>query len=390
MKIRNLLILAVLLSQFVIADETDANDKQAEIYSPLVDAPLHMYLASEVKLTFDKKKIKGSDASLISLEYNNKPFEVAYADIATLADEFTGTEDIRVSGRGETVNTQSILADFNAMVKESPDYLPPVLELIDEELTDNQANIKNEQKLNIPLSEDIKLSCATGGGCSLYNYLSKPGGYIKLASSDIDNFGKNNIDAYMAGHTIALNTALKAKNEGDLKLAYAYEAFADHFLINLFSSSRLRIPRQELFDWCFNGHAKLNTDEVSILTDEMLDREAQTGLLITTYSGDKWMAYDAEYVFTQKNAEARQKALQTLQQSVDQIYKVYKTKFNIAQMLTIIHKQLPDIDKISADPKNPPALFKMTNHKLMEYDADTKKYQILHCANAKKRYLTER
>jgi hypothetical protein len=58
--------------------------------------------------------------------------------------------------------------------------------------------------------------------------------------------------AYCVGHTSALKIARKALNEpsyeekmAKLSLAYVYEAFAAHYLTDLFSSGHLRSPRRQ-------------------------------------------------------------------------------------------------------------------------------------------------
>ena len=367
-----------------VENRQNLEERIKQLYSPRMYAPLHTYLASQVVLNFDGKKIKGSAASLISIINESKSFMVEYSDIATLADEFSD-ENIMVSNRSFDINRSAFLADFNSMLTDNVGYLPVVLELIDQELADNKTNILNALPLEVPIEDDIKFNCATGGGCTIYDYLNNPGLYLKLAAYDVDNFGEDAVNTYLVGHSVALNTALKAKNEKDLKLAYAYEAFAAHFLMDVFSSSRIRIPRKELFDWCFP-----DTEAVSVLTNSMTEQDSKDGIYLTSYSGATWIAYGSSYVFTKHNTENLKRASQALQHSADQVYLAYKKKADIPLMLTSIKQELPDVKKIINDPRNSPAMFKVANRMLQEYNPEIKKYKPLNCTAAKLRFTTEK
>jgi hypothetical protein len=75
------------------------------------------------------------------------------------------------------------------------------------------------------------------------------GRYLKLAANNSDHFAEWSLAAYIAGHTAAVQQAALAKNSGDekqLELAYAMNAFADHYLTDLFSAGHLRVPRKQL------------------------------------------------------------------------------------------------------------------------------------------------
>jgi len=79
------------------------------------------------------------------------------------------------------------------------------------------------------------------------------GAYLKLASSSWDHFGQHAIDAYVVGHTVTMQHALFARHappqeqETLLMQAYAMNAFADHFLSDLFSAGHVRAPRKEIY-----------------------------------------------------------------------------------------------------------------------------------------------
>ena len=66
--------------------------------------------------------------------------------------------------------------------------------------------------------------------------------YLRLAQINLDHFGKDAVTAYNAGHYCALKKAA----EGQLELAYAMNAFADHYLGDCYASGHYRTPRRRL------------------------------------------------------------------------------------------------------------------------------------------------
>ena len=69
--------------------------------------------------------------------------------------------------------------------------------------------------------------------------------YFDLAKINWDHFGQDARTTYNAGHRAAIDVALKAVND-NVVLAYAMNAFADHFLEDSFSVVHLRTPRRLL------------------------------------------------------------------------------------------------------------------------------------------------
>ena len=67
-----------------------------------------------------------------------------------------------------------------------------------------------------------------------------------LASRNVDHFGEDACKTYEAGHEAAMHQAIQDKTEKNLLLAYAMNAFADHFLQDLFSAGHFRTPRRLL------------------------------------------------------------------------------------------------------------------------------------------------
>ncbi|KAH7198897.1 uncharacterized protein B0J16DRAFT_367908 [Fusarium flagelliforme] len=77
--------------------------------------------------------------------------------------------------------------------------------------------------------------------------ITRPGecpSYLDLAKINWDHFGQDARTAYNACHSVALQVAAS----GDLTLAYAMNAFGDHFLQCSFASGHMRTPRRKLHD----------------------------------------------------------------------------------------------------------------------------------------------
>jgi hypothetical protein len=70
--------------------------------------------------------------------------------------------------------------------------------------------------------------------------------YLGLAAINWDHFGDDARTAYTTGHTAALKVATSGTTLDNLLKAYAINAFADHFLQDLFSAGHLRTPRRAL------------------------------------------------------------------------------------------------------------------------------------------------
>ena len=85
------------------------------------------------------------------------------------------------------------------------------------------------------------------GGTWLSGIPFKSGTMLKLAKENYDHFHPQAQQAYLVGHTLAIQTARKAAeqtNDVDKKKklmeAYSIEAFADHFLTDCFSAGHVR------------------------------------------------------------------------------------------------------------------------------------------------------
>ncbi|KAJ5203822.1 uncharacterized protein N7498_004701 [Penicillium cinerascens] len=163
--------------------------------------------------------------------------------------------------------------------------------------------------------------------------------YAWLAYTNVDHFGDDAVKAYCVGHASALRLAAEAHQEQDatkkcqkLKVAYVHEAFAAHYLTDLFSAGHLRPARRYLHTQNrleMAGAGVMQWDklggkpEVPIWDYQqryMHDDDCATGLLVRNGKGEQWIAYGDKQFFEPKNAVNRARATHCLQASVDEIY----------------------------------------------------------------------
>jgi hypothetical protein len=99
---------------------------------------------------------------------------------------------------------------------------------------DELAEVYKKTPLNVWRMDDISKDTRWAKGAS----------FLRLAETNIDHFGDEARLTYNAGHSLAIDCAVK----GDLSKALAINGFADHFLQDSFAAGHLRVPRAKLWD----------------------------------------------------------------------------------------------------------------------------------------------
>jgi hypothetical protein len=155
------------------------------------------------------------------------------------------------------------------------------------------------------------------------------GRYMNLAQVNMDHFGADAWTAYAAGHTAALERAknLHGKDPtahptlSQLRQAYAMNAFADHFLTDLFSAGHSRTPRRALHD-----RDDTTSGETGYLAKTMHDEDNKNGVLYLDWkdSTKTWVGYGDGFVRDKENEVNLAKAIAAVQQSADDVYDAYR------------------------------------------------------------------
>jgi len=192
--------------------------------------------------------------------------------------------------------------------------------------------------------EDRAFDEATGGS-SFPTPIN--GRYLNLASENFDHFGVDAIACYRAGHTFAQTEAVKAKQEPDpakrdllLKRAYAINAFADHFLTDLFAAGHMRTPRHALFNSAMNSLTQI---AASLCAKQMHDEDNKFGLWVDNSVDDTWVAYGDGRYRDSWNAASRVVAKKALQQSMDDVWNAFQDPSAVSSGAANVLRYLPKV-----------------------------------------------
>lgn len=254
--------------------------------------------------------------------------DASYGDIISIVDLYGAAEKPISQGEGTYARKARFMAAFKtfAVNKTSSNETKQIIDTIHEEqksICTGLAEGKKPEDIYKNIADDLdrRLNCITGGGCAKSSWWLNPGRYLKLSYNNLDHFGNNAYLSYQIGHSIAIEKAIAAHASGNieqLKIAYAINAFASHFLADRFSSGHIRIPRMSLS----NG---VNPNIVgNILANYMHNEENQYGLHVYNKQGRHWIAYGDRSFLNPSYSEHRNILQQVLQNSADQIFAAYK------------------------------------------------------------------
>jgi len=271
----------------------------------------HCFIGDSITLTLaNGEKVAASDHKLKL----NDTLSLTYGQINGLGGDFYGTYDPISDGKDLQEQIERFVRAYNTLADGGP-RLPKeafdILKVLQAEVDAVNEALKHHQDPSTvyPKLEDVDktLEWLTIGRDS------KVPSYWKLAAINWDHFGGDAHTAYRAGHTIAIQRAVK----GDLEGAYAMNAFADHFLEDSFSAGHLRTPRRLLHgtlpaaDYC----AKLMHDEDNAI-----------GLSVKNQAGHAWTAYGDKRALDKLNEDNKKICVDAVQVSADEVYRAYQSK----------------------------------------------------------------
>ena len=335
------------------------------------ESPEHFLLGSSINLKYGTTQAKneaGSQSILLEIKLNNNLVQqLSFAQIVYLAGDFMGDPETPI---GSTATASENMKNFEknySVMLTSParDYLPKIIELVHQQLLANSERISNHEPLVISDDDNIAFNAATGGGNTQLSLVTHQGLYMRLATKNSDHFGNNASASYLAGHKLALELAHLAANDQELKKAYSVEAYAQHFLSDLFASGHLRVPRQQLTTWCSYSPVVVS----GFLAKVMHDQDNRDGLRITNNKGESWKTYGDRSLFINDNSESIKRAIIAMQRSADQIYAAYRNKqLDLNAAVAVATLELPNFAAITRDPANKPPLFTIDRHgSILEY-----------------------
>lgn len=305
----------------------------------------------------------------------NKPLHLpnglalTYGQVVALAGDFYGVVD-RPINEGATpadrLNRFHAAFDSLAVLPASRAEATQILAVMQKEIDavkqaikDGKAPHEAYDALGDTLSEEWNK--LTGGG-SFVSALFPLGRYLKLAANNTDHFGEWARLAYIAGHTGALQTAVAARTNQDeqqLERAYAMNAFADHFLTDLFSAGHLRVPRKEM------AAVVTPSDLGSLVTRFMHDEDSKFGLKVRNAHGDQWRAYGDKRYFDASDADNRTQVNLAVQASADEIFAAYLSGNVPAPSTFAALQRLPDLTAVLNLSSNFSPLFRVEGGKVL-------------------------
>lgn len=178
---------------------------------------------------------------------------------------------------------------------------------------------------------DYQYNGLTGG--SYTSFKSSPRGrYLLIAATNWDHFGQDAVTCYKAAHALAIDMAHAATTQAGLEQAYAVNAFADHYLSDLFSAGHIRTPRRQMYQRQFpNGVQNPQKSDYDSMTSGMSgsiakamhDEDSVNGLWARNAAGDVWMCLgDGQYRNATDYANASLVQL-AVNQSIAEVYAAF-------------------------------------------------------------------
>jgi len=288
----------------------------------------HTEIGNQVKLRYSPTD-QGEVGQPLPLKNG---LQLTYGEILSFGD-FYGLVDEPISlGHTEEIRRKRFIDAFNTLAENlhATTEAPQILRLIRQERKIIDTAISSGTSIDKAYKDlgntiDIQFNCITGGGCSELTWLVNFGRYMKLAASNYDHFGEEAILAYQTGHQIAMEVAMAAHHNKDvnqLKLAYAMNAFACHFLTDRFAAGHIRTPRLKLSE---NTTLKIIG---SALTSYMHTEENHYGLHVSNAHGDHWVAFGDKTYFKPETEKHRKMINQAVQASADHIFYAYLSGYN--------------------------------------------------------------
>ncbi|WP_277210878.1 hypothetical protein [Isoptericola croceus] len=249
---------------------------------------------------------------------------LTYGQVVALGGDFYGVPGEKPISDGSTTSDRERLFDeaFNTLWTADRGELHAILRLMEEEWEAVVvAHPASPEKAFADLGDSLSYAWneVTGGAPAsegAYGLWRKPGRFIRLAIANMDHFGKDAEKAYLAGHAAACAMA-----PHDLNRAIAMNAFADHYLTDLFASGHIRTPRRLLNDTAWTGESALSRQTIGgLLSRAMHGEENRTGLHVaSTRKPEGWVAYGDRVELEPKAAANLAEAIRAVQASFDDV-----------------------------------------------------------------------
>lgn len=214
------------------------------------------------------------------------------------------------------------------------------------------------------------------------------GRYLSLVATNFDHFGHDALTAYMTGHRwaveVAVSAALGRADSGlkppTLAQAYAINAFADHFLTDLFAAGHLRQDRQGLHNWSQVGVPGTYLGAGDYISLDCHYEDGKYGLNLFNAQGH-WVGYGDSRIYDRDNEAGLELAKLAARISKVEVYEAYLSKTSpiantppdtpVERYPSAVLPLIPDLAKvrdISTNPQHPPLFYFAADGTLMMRD----------------------
>ncbi|WP_449220959.1 phospholipase [Tistrella mobilis] len=309
----------------------------------------HTAIGDQVILYFSPEDA-GTPAWQVPLRLANG-LQLTYGQIVALGGDFYGLPDRPIA---DGITPEDRVARFTdafnslAVKPDSHDEALKILQVMQTEIDAAQKAMREGQEPHVAYDAlgdklSIEWNKITGGS----TVPPRLGRYLRLALTNWDHFGVWAVAAYTAGHTAALQQAVKAGRTGrreDLVLAYAMNAFADHYLSDLFSAGHLRTPRRQLY---YGVIGPVQGYLGSQLSRYMHDEDCKFGLDVQNAVGDRWRAYGDKRYFDTIDVGNRNRVNTTVQASADEIWEACNTGSAVEPQDFAALSLIPDLTTVT-------------------------------------------
>jgi hypothetical protein len=256
-----------------------------------------------------------------------------YGQLLALAGDFIGIPSAPICQGATEDKRRGLFKQAFSQIVNDPQEISTILRMINDEIV----ALNNAIRSGGTPSDAYK---QFGVARELeFNRVTK-GRYLDLAATNFDHFGDGAVAAYRAGHAYALQFAeLAGKGLPDpgidpgwhpppLKLENAYfmNAFADHYLSDLFSAGHLRTDRVKLHNWSMVGVPGTQIMCGDYLAKYVHDEDSRYGLNVENESGGRWRCYGDNSYFNKENQRNRELCEEAVKVSIQEIYQAYQTK----------------------------------------------------------------
>ncbi|MBY5558822.1 hypothetical protein J0664_32935 (plasmid) [Rhizobium leguminosarum] len=339
----------------VVADGSANNAVGSELFESFE----HLSIGDNITLTLPTEQITAPQYPFTL----PNGLQLTYGQIVALGGDFFGVPSKPISdGDTPEARVQRFNQAFSTLGNDARAVteVPKIFQILQTEIDDVEEAIRDGQDPHVAYDQlGLKLSIEW---CIATN-----GRYLKLAYTNWDHFGQHAVSAYIAGHTAALAQAVMAGQSQDtqgLELAYAMNAFADHYLSDLFSSGHLRTPRKELYDSAIGVSAIAN-----YCAKYMHDEDCKFGLDVQTSDDppDTWRAYGDRRYFDTIDVGNRNRVGSTVQASADEVWEAYSSGTAPSSADYSALTSIPDLFVVQTDPN------RLNYAPLFIWDASSKK-----------------